>query len=198
MLIMTIAALALQTASLPSCADLEYEGTHQDCVLTTADGATATFTFEPGEWDEDGRVSVLAPDGDVLAEVEFETESFFYPYLEDLDGNGSDDILVPLVTGNVNTETLLIMGSEGGYLVASRNINGYAFDPVEPGLFVVMARSSAAERYASFYTWSGEALELEASVAITHEDDDTATCTLATGQVGRGEEFYCAAVMSND
>lgn len=197
-MISIFAALALQTASLPSCAELEYEGTHQDCVLTTADGATATFTFEPGEWGESGILIVTNAEGDCLWTDEFETESFFYPRLEDLDGNGFEDILVPLITGNVNTEMLLIMGGEGGYALASRELGGYAFDPVEPGLFVVMARSSAAERYASFYIWNGEALDLEASVAITHQDEDTATCTLATGHVGRGEDFYCAAVMSND
>jgi hypothetical protein len=198
MMIALFAALALQTASLPSCADLEYEGVHQDCVLTTADGATAAFTFEPGEWGESGILIVTNAEGDCLWTDEFETESFFYPRLEDLDGNGFDDILVPLITGNVNTEMLLIMGGEGGYALASRELSGHTFEPVEPGLFVVQARSSAAEHFASFYTWNGEALDLEASVAITFEDEDSATCTLATGHVGRGEDFYCAAVMSND
>lgn len=197
-MISIFAALALQTASLPSCADLEYEGTHQDCVLTTAGGATATFTFEPGEWGESGVLIVTNVEGDCLWTDEFETESFFYPRLEDLDGNGFDDILVPLITGNVNTEMLLIMGGEGGYALASRELSGHTFEPVEPGLFVVQARSSAAEHFASFYTWNGEALDHEATVAITFEDEDTATCTLATGHVGRGEDFYCNAVMSND
>lgn len=197
-MISVIAALALQTASLPSCADLEYEGTHQDCVLTTADGATATFTFEPGVWGESGILIVTNAEGDCLWTDEFETESFFYPRLEDLDGNGFEDILVPLITGNVNTEMLLLMGGEGGYALASRELSGHTFEPVVPGLFVVQARSSAVEHFASFYSWNGELLDHEATVAITFEDEDTATCTLATGYVGRGEDFYCAAVMSND
>ncbi|MCF8879188.1 hypothetical protein L5876_05105 [Hyphobacterium sp. SN044] len=195
-MISIFAALVLQTASLPSCADLEYGGTHQDCVLTTADGATATFTFEPGEWGESGILIVTNAEGDCLWTDEFETESFFYPRLEDLDGNGFDDILVPLITGNVNTEMLLIMGGERGYTVASREISGHTFEAVAPGLFVVQARSSAIEHYASFYAWDGEALDLEAAVSITFDSDESATCTLATGAVGRGVDFYCAAVMN--
>ena len=157
---------------------------------------TIAFDFEPGEWGEAGTLTITDADGNALLSETFETESFFYPSLTDLDGDGGQDILVPLITGNVNTEMLLIMGGEAGYTVASREISGYGFDPVTPGLFVVMARSSAVERFASFYTWNGEALDLEASVAITHQDEDSATCALATGAVGRGEEFYCDAVMS--
>ena len=197
-MIAIFAALALQTTALPSCDALEYEGTHQDCALVTANGNTAAFSFEPGEWGERGILIVTNAAGDCLWTDEFETESFFYPRLEDLDGNGFKDILVPLITGNVNTEMLLIMGSEGGYALASRELSGHTFEPVEPGLFAVQARSSAAEHFASFYTWNGEVLDHEATVAITFEDEDTATCTLATGYVGRGEDFYCAAVMSND
>lgn len=195
-MISVIAALALQGASLPSCDTLEYEGTHQDCVLVTANGHTATFTFEPGEWGESGILIVTNAEGDCLWTDEFETESFFYPRREDLDGNGIEDILVPLITGNVNTEMLLIMGGEGGYALASRELSGHTFEPVEPGLFVVQARSSAIEHYASFYAWDGETLDLEATVSITFDSDDSATCTLATGAVGRGEDFYCAAVMN--
>ena len=197
-MIVLVVALSLQTAALPSCAELEYEGTHQDCVLTTANGNTASFSFEPGEWGERGILIVTNADGDCLWTDEFETESFFYPRLEDLDGNGFEDVLVPLITGNVNTEMLLIMGGEDGYALASRELSGHTFEPVVPGLFVVQARSSAVEHFASFYTWNGETLDHEATVAITFEDEDGATCTLATGQIGRGEDFYCAAVLSND
>ncbi|HAQ35970.1 MAG TPA: hypothetical protein DCQ53_11505, partial [Alphaproteobacteria bacterium] len=119
-----------------------------------------------------------------------------YSSLIDLDGNGFDDILVPLITGNVNTEYVLIMGGEGGYTVASREISGHTLEPVTPGLFVTHARSSAVEHFASFFTWNGEALDHEATVSITFQDEDTSVCTLATGQVGRGEDFYCAAVMN--
>lgn len=197
MMMSLIMAMAIQTADLPTCDALEYEGTHADCVLVTETGDTARFIFEPGEWGEAGTLTITGSDGTDLLTEAFETESFFYPRLADLDGNGFEDILVPLITGNVNTEMLLIMGGEGGYTVASREISGYAHDPVVPGLFVVIARSSAVERYASFYTWDGEALDLEASVAIVHQDENSATCTLATGAIGRGEEFYCGAVMSD-
>ena len=196
MLITTIAALALQAAELPSCDALEYEGTHEDCVLVTADGSTATFTFQPGEWGEAGNLAIAGADGETALSESFETESFFYSSLIDLDGNGFDDILVPLITGNVNTEYVLIMGGEGGYTVASREISGHTLEPVTPGLFVTHARSSAVEHFASFFTWNGEALDHEATVSITFQDEDTSVCTLATGQVGRGEDFYCAAVMN--
>jgi len=198
-MIVLAVSIALQAADLPSCDSLEYEGYHEDCslMIDAEAGLSVSFDFGPdAEYGESAFV-ILQRDGET--EQMFEAsgiESFFYPRLEDLDGNGFADILVPLITGNVNTEMLVIMGGEGGYAVASRELGGYAFDPVVPGLFVVMARSSAAERYASFYTWTGKALDLEAAVAIVHQDEDSATCTLATGATGRGEDFYCAAVMS--
>ena len=189
-------ALTLQVVDLPACDALEYEGTHVDCVLVTESGDTVVFGFEPGEWGEAGTLTITGTEGNALLSETFETESFFYPSLADLDGDGGQDILVPLITGNVNTEYLLIMSGEAGYVVASREVSGYGLDPVVPGLFVAQARSSAIEHFASFYTWNGEALDLEASVSITFDDNGNSTCTLATGAVGRGEEFYCDAVMS--
>lgn len=196
-MITVIAALALQVASLPSCDSLEYDGAHENCVLVSTDGIMATFTFEPGEWGEAGTVVITNADGACLWADAFETESFFYPSFSDLDGDGGQDLLVPLITGNVNTEYLLIMSGEAGYTVASREISGYGLDPVAPGLFVAKARSSAIEHFASFYTWDGEALDLEAAVSITFDDNGNAVCTLATGAIARGEDFYCDAVLDN-
>ena len=194
-MISLIAALTLQATELPSCDSLEYEGTHENCVLVTANGATASFVFEPGGWGDAGTLTLADANGEAVLSESFETESFFYPSLSDLDGDGIEDILVPLITGNVNTEYRLIMSGEDGYTVARREISGHSLDPVTPGLFVAVARSSAVEHFASFYAWDGATLDLEAAVSITFRDENTSVCALATGFAGRGEDFYCGAVM---
>ena len=196
-----IAAIALlaqpaEAAGLPLCAELTPDIPHQDCRAVTASGAEIAFAFAPAEFGETVTVTVRGADGAEFARYAFETESFFYPRVEDVDADTVDDILVPRITGTVNTDWALMFGVEDGFS-APLSVNGHTIAPVEPGLFSVHARQSAAAHVAEFYTFNGEHLVTDAIVAI-EMGEAGAACRLVSGGEFRGEAFYCDTLLSND
>lgn len=189
---------------LPRCDQLESNDRHQDCALQPEDGRelTAAFTFTDGDWAQDGRMEVSTLDGRLLQAFDFQTESFFYPSLDDINADGFEDIRIPLVTGNVNTEYAVFMGTQDGFLHAPWQVSGFAVEAAtEDGLIVARARSSAAESYAEFYRFDGEQVTGEATVLISlmnvENPDDGPDCSLVHGGETEGEAYYCGLAMDN-
>ncbi|WP_420432701.1 hypothetical protein [Hyphobacterium sp.] len=186
---------------LPWCDQLEANDRHEDCALQPTDGRElmAVFTFTDGEWAQDGRLEVNSFEGRLLQAFDFETESFFYPSLEDINGDGREDILVPLITGNVNTEYAIFMGHDEGFLTDPFQTNGHTIEPAPHGMFVVHSRSSAAEYGADFYAFEDGTVNSVASVSISYVnagDGEGPECSLVHGGEDLGEDFYCRAVMT--
>lgn len=189
-----LAALALQTASMPSCAELEYEGHHEDCRLEVEDerGLEVRFEFAPGdEFGEVANVHVVRGEETVTRFSVTEIESFFYPELMDVDQDGHADLLVPTITGNVNTMYMLHLGTEDGFADSGDVVSGHTIAPVEPGLFSVSARDSAVAHYVEYFAVEDGQLVTEALVRLEFQDEDTMTCALENGDAPRGEAFYC-------
>lgn len=189
---------------LPRCDQLESNDRHEDCALQPGDGRelTAAFTFTDADWAQDGRMEVSTFDGRLLQAFDFETESFFYPSLDDINADGFEDILIPLITGNVNTEYAVFMGYENGFLYQPWQVSGFAVEAAtQDGLIVARSRSSAAESYAEFYRFDGEQISSEAIVLISFMNvetpDDGPECALVDGGETEGEAYYCGLAMDN-
>lgn len=189
---------------LPWCDQLDSNDRHEDCALQPTDGRElmAIFTFTDGEWGQNGRMEVNTYEGRLLQAFDFETESFFYPSLEDINSDGREDILVPLITGNVNTEYAIFMGTGDGFLHQPWQVSGFAVEAAtEDGLIVARARSNAAESYAEFYRFDGEAVSAEATVLLSFMDvenpDDGPDCSLTQGGEMQGEAFYCGLALAD-
>jgi len=189
----------IHAEGMPWCDSLEADRPHTDCALQTGEGRDFLVNVEYSDM-EDGRemvdVSVTQFDGTLVQTLHFASESFFYPSLIDLDGDGFEEFLVPIETGNVNTIYSISIGSEYGFDLTADEISGFGIDPVTDGLFVARSRGSAVDHYASFYTIEEGRFVLEASVHITYDETENMVCTQATGNSARGEDFYCDAAMS--
>jgi hypothetical protein len=198
-----------------NCMELEGDIVHQDCHLTVTDGRAllVQFTFVESERGEGARLIVQSPlvstseaggrqrcpDGCSFQTHDFQTESFFYPSLQDVNSDGYDDILIPLITGNVNTEYALFIGTDDGFMAEPFSINGYGVDALADGIFKVSARGSAIAHYIEFYRVIGVELENIASVELSYDGvddpDNGPNCRLVNGGETEGEAHYCGLAM---
>ena len=161
--LLTVSACAQDAASpgiaaLPQCDGLEYTGAHEDCALALADGRQISFDFTPGaatnEWDEPIEaldIVLFSADGQLVQGfADTAGRTFAYPSLEDVDGDGDVDLLLPQETGNVNTTSHVWLQGDAGFAAAG-SINGIGIAPEGDGLMSVPARSSAAAWETTYY-----------------------------------------------
>ena len=184
------------------CDQLEADRPHTDCALQTDEGREFNLFFAFSAMD-DGRemidLSIHNFDGILVQTMAYATESFFYPSLIDLNGDGMEELLVPIMTGNVNTTYSLSIGSEYGFELTASELNGYGVDSLDDGLFKVSARGSAIAHYIEFYRVDGTSLENVASVELSFggmdDADDGPNCRLINGGEELGEAHYCGLAM---
>ena len=189
-------------AGLPLCGELESGTPHEYCALQTAGEGGFILTFEFSPLDDRREMidaTVRHADGTLAQTMSYATESFFYPHLSDLNGDGREELLVPLETGNVNTTYSLAVGTEYGFEWTSYELNGYGIDPVGDGVFMAAARDSAIARYVEFYRLEGLELDNIATVFLTYETvenvDDGPDCSLVDGGEDAGEAYYCGLAL---
>lgn len=116
---------------------------------------------------------------------EADVPMYLYPHLEDFDGDGALDVILPREAGNVNT-AMALWKRQKGKLAYTRfgEINGIGFQRTSNGHLAVQTRSSAADWGVGFFDVTGtslvplallrvSALESGANGAVTRS-----TCTL--------------------
>lgn len=156
------------------------DGMTPACTLVTADAQGFALSVTPPAEESETRlleIDVAAQDGSVVQTI---TETIEGTYatasLNDLNGDGAEELLVPMYTGNVNTVYALWTRAPGGtQYVRVGEISGVSFEIMDAGVFGVPARASAAEWEIEYYQLNGEALEAVASVSQNLADD---TCTV--------------------
>ena len=187
----------------PRCDQFEASRPHTDCALQTGAGREFNLFFTFSDM-EDGRemidLSIMNLDGILVQTMAYATESFFYPSLIDLNGDGMEELLVPIMTGNVNTTYNLSIGSEYGFELTASELNGYGVDALDGGMFKVSARGSAIAHYIEFYRIDGTALENIASIELSYDgvetEDGGPNCRLTNGGEDLGEAHFCGLAMS--
>jgi hypothetical protein len=105
-------------------------------------------------------------DGGLSLQVIEETAlyAFNYPYVEDLTGDGLPDLMVPLMTGNVNTSYALWVQGADGQFVRAGELGGVSIGQTPEGLIAASGRSSAAEWETGYFRVTNGALEELAAV----------------------------------
>lgn len=200
MLTAAILALGLQAMTYPDCSEPALEP-RVACALDAADGTgwRLVFQFEPeGPRAREVDILLVAVDGAPVQRWSYALQrGFLPPELTDLDGDGFEDLLLPLSTGMVNSDWAIAFGTGDGFAGAEGEpIYGHTVEAAAPALFAVHARGSAGRHDVTFHTRDGLRVPVEASVAITFGEDG-AQCALTTQDAPRPEEVYCSAAMSN-
>ncbi len=108
----------------------------------------------------------LSGEGGRSLQVIEETVSgaFSYPYTEDLNGDGAADLMVALMTGNVNTRYALWLQGEDGLFARAGELSGVVIGLAPNGLVSASGRSSAAEWETQYFRVTGGLLEAVAAV----------------------------------
>jgi len=172
---------------LPDCAGIEAidagaDGwTHPDCRLVVPGdaGLALEARFRKGP-DESTLVTfqVVGP-GDATLQTIEETmgNTFQPPQTQDVDLDDRADILVPLETGNVNTNNAIWLQGEDGTFKRAGELSGVSILNTESGYIAAQARSSAAAWSVEFWRVDGGVLfpVATAEVTATGEDDGTVT-----------------------
>jgi len=176
------------------CADLDDAALNDrgqaNCVLNSNDGSGLILEVRygaPRDGDEYGAVEVeikaVLPYDDVKQTIK-ETSEFVYglPKLQDLDGDGRNELLVPLMTGNVNTVYALWRGvtSPQPYTRVGE-ISGVSFEAMDDGMFSASARASAASWVTSYYKFiDGDISNIAtAMVELPADQEGEEKCTLS-------------------
>lgn len=92
------------------------------------------------------------------------TGTYSYPYSEDIDGDGAADIMVPVLTGNVNTNYALWLNGADGRFTRAGELSGVRIGQTPGGLIAASGRSSASEWETGYYRVTDGALEEVAAV----------------------------------
>lgn len=145
----------------------------------------------PGAEDETSgalSIDVFSGQGERLQSLSEEVDHIAWPEVRDLDGDGLEDLLIPLMTGNVNTVYALHLQREGLGFVRAGELGGVSIERTDAGYISASGRSSAVEWETSYYRITANALEEVARVSTTPEYEDgegqlqPETCTILSRQ----------------
>ena len=195
--------------ALQSCAALQMSGelTPGECRLE-ASGQTLHVRFaELAAGMQSGNVSidVVGSDGQVdQTLLEADVSEYKAPSVQDVDGDGRGDILIPLMTGNVNTEyaVWLYSGADGRFERVGV-VSGVEIMRTDDGYVAVPARGGAASWAVAFYRLDQEGLHPLVTLQIDGQEIGGAirsTCTVeeapGIGTLGLSDravqEKFCA------
>jgi hypothetical protein len=158
---------------LQPCSAIELTGAivEATCGLE-AGGQALRVAFTPAAVEAAGgnvTIDVLNDDGSVAQTMlEPEVSEHLTPSVDDVDGDGRADILIPRVSGNVNTEYgVWIFNGERGVYERVGDISGVSVERTSDGLIAVPARSSAIEWAIAFYKLDEGGLHPMATVRVT-------------------------------
>lgn len=144
-----VEAAAPVAPQLPPCAEVEGDGTsHPDCrLIPKAEGAAtyaARFTAGSGDAMPKLALDVVAAGGETIQTVEEELGGTFgSPHLADLDGDGREDVVVAMETGNTATVWSLWLAAADGQLTSLGEVSGETVTYSDRGYVVVPARASS-------------------------------------------------------
>lgn len=168
--------VAAAPASLPTCAEAETASGGQLPMLTTCrldlgEGRSAVISStDMAEGDGILRAEITGADGASLQVIEEEAIGVYnYPYLEDLTGDGLADLMLPQLTGMVNTSYALWVQGADGLFSRAGELSGFDITLGSDGLIAASGRSSAAEWETGYYSFENGALK-EIAVVVTRAD----------------------------
>ena len=191
-------------AALPDCngdgGEAFGPGGDADCRLTAlGETGWGVDLHYAGAKDEPLELTLKITTDDGM-EIQTITETidgtYTLPNFDDLDGDGRAELLVPLMTGNVNTSFAVWRGKDGeAQFERAGEVGGIDVAAYEDGMFVTPARGSASSWYTSYYIFSDNKVLAVATAENTlGEDGETETCVVVDegGLAGVGMSLEAA------
>jgi hypothetical protein len=186
-------AASAKRLPLPNCNDVAPdidaggEITHKDCrgMLPGDLGLAYEARYTP---KDDGvtevTVQIVGPGDAGLQTIAEQMEgSAAQPSVNDVDGDGRVDLLLPLLSGNVNTNWAVWRGLPDGAFSRAGEFSGVDIARSKDGYIAVSARSGANIWNVHFYTVENDKLALiataEAAIELTGPDGKSRkTCSI--------------------
>lgn len=173
-------------AEPPDCSKVEAKDDgengwrHPDCLMHDAKSGLDFFAhYGPAEARKDGGKETpvyvsVSPEGSPILQTMTEKmgNTFAAPSLQDLDGDGFPELLIPLETGNVNTNFAIWYSPPGANrFVRLGEVSAVNFGKAADGLIAASSRSSANSWSVEFLQLKDAALTPIATVDVTAEGD---------------------------
>lgn len=168
-------------SALISCSAYEASGLSSGACRLEANGEALLVEFAAPNDVGVVAVRVIGDAGQVRQVLmEEHVDQHIAPYIQDIDGDGRADIVLPRSRGNVNAVSALWLFSDEGFYRRLGEVSGYDFTRAEDGLLKVSSRSSASQHNVAYLAMNEGALQLVASVDIElMEDGAPRACVLA-------------------
>lgn len=155
----TDASPAARVGTLPDCAGFEIPDTPEvpaGCQMQSAAGLVrVTYAAAPDSADADYTLTVnlIGPNDAIKQSVTIDQAGrVFAPEFNDVNADGSPDLLVTTGVGNVNAQQIVyLFDKAGGAFVNAGEISGTGMERLPDGLIAVSARDSAASYSVAYY-----------------------------------------------
>ncbi|MFE3224841.1 hypothetical protein [Nocardia sp. NPDC059228] len=169
-------------SALPPCGDIASAATPPDCYLQSHDAAGLTFEVRHRGTGQQGSVAitVLDPVGAQLQTLTEQAVGTTEPRLRDLDNDGRDELIIPIMLASANTRYVIYHAAGDGQLQRAGELAGIGIDTSAAGYIVVTARDSYELWNIEFWTFDAEKLQPLVTAEVRLLDD-------GTGRVGGSE-----------
>ncbi|MBL8536496.1 MAG: hypothetical protein JNM59_03745 [Hyphomonadaceae bacterium] len=176
-------------SNIPACASYEPSrgALEPGACKLEANGETLHVKFAATPEGSSGgvvSVDVVSAEGDVRQVlIEENVSEYLTPSVQDIDGDGRGDLLLPRESGNVNLVSGVWVFSGDGLYRRAGEVSGVAVARTDEGLIAVPARGSAASWNVTFHQLDEGGLRLIASVDVEAQEAAngalTTRCSLA-------------------
>ncbi|MTE16191.1 hypothetical protein [Nocardia aurantiaca] len=177
-----VPALPPPVSTLQLCGDIASAATPPDCYLLSRDTAGLTFEVRHNGTGTQGSVTitVLDPGGAQVQTLTEKSVGTTAPRLRDLDNDGRDEVIIPIMLATANTRYVIYRAGGDGHFQRAGELAGIGIDTTATGYTVVTARDSYELWNIEFWTFDADKLQPVVTAEVRLLDD-------GTGHVGGSE-----------
>ncbi|WP_157513903.1 hypothetical protein [Nocardia concava] len=163
-------------SDLPPCGDIATTATPPDCYLQSRDPAGLTVEVHHTGTGQQSSVvlTVLDPTGEQLQTMTEQSVGTTEPRLRDLDNDGRDELIIPIMLATSNTRYLIYRATgDSTRFTRAGELAGIGLDTTAANYVAVTARDSYELWKIEFWTFTGDQLTPLVTAEVHFLDDGT-------------------------